>query len=90
MDNENKKIIKQKSDLWTVPNILTYLRFALVVPFVILFLNNIFLTILKRLTNWLVLYTYLVLVVGLGPTWLLYRWILSPVRLPIPPHKHYY
>ena len=40
MDNENKKIIKQKSDLWTVPNILTYLRFALVVPFVILFLNE--------------------------------------------------
>lgn len=40
MDNENKKIIKQKSDLWTVPNILTYLRFALVVPFVILFFNE--------------------------------------------------
>ena len=40
MDNENKKIIKQKSDLWTVPNILTYLRFALVVPFVILFLHE--------------------------------------------------
>lgn len=40
MDNENKLILKQKSDLWTVPNILTYLRFVLVVPFVILFLQE--------------------------------------------------
>lgn len=40
MDNENKKIITQKSDLWTVPNLLTYLRFVLVIPFVILFLNE--------------------------------------------------
>lgn len=40
MDNENRMIIKHKSDLWTVPNLLTYLRFVLVVPFVILFLNE--------------------------------------------------
>lgn len=40
MDKENKMIIKQKSDLWTVPNLLTYLRFVLVVPFVVLFLNE--------------------------------------------------
>ena len=40
MDNDNKMIIAHKSDLWTVPNLLTYLRFVLVVPFVILFLNQ--------------------------------------------------
>lgn len=40
MDNENKKIITKKSDLWTVPNLLTYLRFVLVVPFVIFFLGE--------------------------------------------------
>ena len=40
MDNDNKMIIAHKSDLWTVPNLLTYLRFVLVVPFVILFLSE--------------------------------------------------
>lgn len=40
MDNDNKRIIAHKSDLWTVPNLLTYLRFVLVVPFVILFLSE--------------------------------------------------
>lgn len=40
MDNENKKILTSKADLWTVPNLLTYFRFVLVVPFVILFLSE--------------------------------------------------
>ena len=31
---------------------------------------------------------FLVLVIGLEPIRLLHRGILSPLRLPIPPHKH--
>ena len=31
---------------------------------------------------------YLVPVVGLEPTRYCYHWILSPARLPIPPHRH--
>lgn len=34
------KIIEKKADLWTIPNLLTYLRFVLVIPFVIFFLSE--------------------------------------------------
>lgn len=41
MENENKDVWGFKiSDLFTIPNLLTYIRFILIIPFVYLFLNE--------------------------------------------------